>query len=57
MSTGAVAAVGRCVGDLVALADEQGCRGVRFLLDERRHGTESLINPALVPTQGPALVW
>jgi hypothetical protein len=41
----------RCMLDIVSIADELQCRGVRLVLDERSFGCESLVHPALAPTQ------
>ena len=46
---------GHLLLDLLAAADGLGARAAHFVLDERRHGTQSLLSPALAPFQGPAL--
>jgi hypothetical protein len=47
-----LSAVQACISGLVALADHcDGCTAVNITLDERKHGTESLIHPALAATQ------
>lgn len=45
-------AVQSCIHGLVALADQcDGCSSINITLDERKHGTESLIHPALAAAQ------
>ena len=48
--------VERVLTDLLEVAETMHCSGVRVMLDDRQHGVESLIHPALVDGQGPALV-
>lgn len=42
--------------ELVQNADDAGARTISFCLDERHHGTESLLAASLQPLQGPALL-
>ena len=42
--------------EIIQNADDAGARTVTFYLDNRTHSTEFLINPALAPFQGPALL-
>lgn len=42
--------------ELIQNADDAGARCIDFCLDERQHGTASLLGPGLAPLQGPALM-
>ena len=42
--------------ELIQNADDAGARVISFCLDERHHGTTSLLGPGLAPLQGPALL-
>ena len=42
--------------ELIQNADDARARTVRFFLDSREHGRESLVSPALSKFQGPALL-
>lgn len=42
--------------ELVQNADDAGARTISFCLDERHHGTESLLAASLQSLQGPALL-
>jgi sacsin len=44
------------IADICALADEVKAEGVHMMLDSRQYSCESLINPNLDETQGPALL-
>ncbi len=42
--------------EIVQNADDAGARTVRFYLDNRHHGTQSLVHRDLTRFQGPALL-
>ena len=42
--------------EIIQNADDAGASTVHFYLDNRQHGTRSLIEPALARFQGPALL-
>ena len=42
--------------EIIQNADDAGASTVHFYLDNRQHGTQSLIEPALARFQGPALL-
>ena len=42
--------------EIIQNADDAGARTVTFYLDNRTHSTKFLINPALAPFKGPALL-
>ena len=42
--------------EIIQNADDAGARTVRFYLDSRQHGTQSLVHPELARFQGPALL-
>ena len=42
--------------EIIQNADDAGARSVIFYLDNRTHGTDSLIAPGLKEFQGPALL-
>ena len=44
------------IQEIIQNADDAGARTVTFYLDNRTHGTESLVNPTLAQFQGPALL-
>lgn len=44
------------IADICALADEVKAEGVHIMLDNRQYSCESLINPNLDETQGPAIL-
>lgn len=41
--------------DIAEVADAAGAAGMEVFLDERQHGTQSLLQPGLAAMQGPAL--
>ena len=42
--------------EIIQNADDAGANKVQFFLDNRRHGTTSVIHPDLVQFQGPSLM-
>ena len=42
--------------EIIQNADDAGANKVQFFLDNRRHGTVSVIHPDLVQFQGPSLM-
>ena len=44
------------VQEIIQNADDAGAKTVRFFIDSREHGKTSLVDPALEPFQGPALL-
>ena len=42
--------------EIIQNADDAGAKTVKFFIDSRKHGTMSLVGPALAPFQGPALL-
>ena len=44
------------VQEIIQNADDAGATKVHFYLDNRQHGTQSVIHPKLVSFQGPSLM-
>ena len=42
--------------EIIQNADDAGAKTVKFFIDSREHGRRSLVNRALAPFQGPALL-